>query len=373
MPDDIIIKQAVSRADIDDFIKLPWGIYRNDPCWVPPLIAEQRKMLDTGKNAFFEHARAAYFLAQRNGQSIGRISAHIDDNSNDFHKEKCGFFGFFECIDDQNAVQALFTATGNWLKEQGMDTIRGPFNFTTNDTAGLLIDAFDSPPVIEMTYNPPYYPKLIEGCGLVKAIDFYAYFFDVEKMDGRRVRLLAERVERKGITFRSIDKKKFAQEVKIFKEVYNQAWSHNWGFVPLTEHEIDHYAENFKDIVDPDFVIFAFDGQKPVGSLWALPDYNYVIKKLNGRMGPLEMIKFLWHKRKITHARVLTAGVVSDYQHRGIEAGLISRVFENAVRKGFKTGELSWVLENNVMMNRLAEAVGSKIYKTYRVYEKKIT
>lgn len=372
MPEDVIIKQAVSQRDIDDFIKLPWAVYRNDPCWVPPLIAEQRKMLDTGKNAFFEHARAAYFLARRNGRYVGRISAHIDDNSNAFHNEKCGFFGFFECLDDQNAAAALFGAAGKWLKGQGMDTIRGPFNFTTNDTAGLLIDAFDSPPVIEMTYNPSYYPNLIAGCGLDKAMDFYAYFFDVEKMDGRRVRLLAERVERKGITFRSIDKKRFAQEVKIFKEVYNQAWSHNWGFVPLTEHEIDHYAQNFKDIVDADFVIFAFDGQKPVGSLWALPDYNYVIKKLNGKMGPLEMIKFLWHKREITHARVMTAGVVRDYQHRGIEAGLISRVFENGLKKGYRTGELSWVLENNVMMNRLAEAVGAKVYKTYRVYEKKI-
>ncbi len=370
MPDDIIIKQAVSRADIDDFIKLPWAVYGNDPCWVPPLVAEQKKMLDPGKNAFFEHARAAYFLARRNGQNIGRLAAHIDDNSNEFHNEKCGFFGFFECLDDQNAAQALFSTAGKWLKEQGMDAIRGPFNFTTNDTAGLLVDAFDSPPVIEMTYNPAYYPKMIEGCGLDKAMDMYAYFFDVEKMDGRRVRMLAERVERKGITFRSIDKRKFAQEVKIFKEVYNQAWSHNWGFVPLTEREIDHYAENFKDIVDADFVIFAFDGQKPVGSLWALPDYNYVIKKLNGKMGLLEMIKFLWHKRSITHARVMTAGVVRDYQHRGIEAGLISRVFENGLKKGYRTGELSWVLENNLMMNRLAEAVGSKIYKTYRVYEK---
>ncbi|OGF05465.1 MAG: hypothetical protein A2509_01340 [Candidatus Edwardsbacteria bacterium RIFOXYD12_FULL_50_11] len=372
MPDDIVVKQAVSQSDIDDFIKLPWAVYRNDPCWVPPLIAEQRKMLDVGKNAFFEHARAAYFLTQKDGKNIGRISAHIDDNSNRFHNEKCGFFGFFECRDDQNAAAALFAAAGRWLKDQGIDTIRGPFNFTTNDTAGLLIDAFDSPPVIEMTYNPSYYPKLIEGCGLEKAMDMYAYFFDVEKMDGRRVRMLAQRVERHGITFRSIDKKKFVQEVKIFKEVYNQAWSHNWGFVPLTEHEIDHYAENFKDIVDADFVIFAFDGQKPVGSLWALPDYNYVIKKLNGKMGPLEMAKFLWHKRKITHARVMTAGVVGDYQHRGIEAGLISRVFENGLKKGYRTGELSWVLENNTMMNRLAEAVGARVYKTYRVYEKKI-
>lgn len=365
----IEVRQTGSARELEEFIRLPWSIYRNDPNWVPPLVAEQRKMLDSTRNPFFQHARAAYFLAQKDGQNIGRISAHIDDNSNHFHGERCGFFGFFESVDDQSAAQALFDAARKWLKARGMEVVRGPFNFTTNDTAGLLVDSFDTPPVIEMTYNPPYYPKLIEGWGLNKAMDLYAYFFDVEKMDQRRIKLLGDRVERHGITFRSIDKKRFAREVKIFKEVYNQAWRYNWGFVPLTESEIDYYAENFRDIVDPDFVIFAFDGEKPVGSLWALPDYNYVIKKLNGKMGPLEMIKFLWHKRNISHARVMTAGVIQDYQHRGIEAGLIGRVFENGVRKGYQTGELSWVLENNLMMNRLAEAVGARVYKTYRVYE----
>jgi GNAT superfamily N-acetyltransferase len=372
MPEEIVIIQAETRDKIDRFIKLPWAIYDRDPNWVPPLIAEQRKMLDTRHNPFFEHARAAYFLAQKNGMDIGRISAHIDDNSNRFHDEKCGFFGFFESIDDIEVTRALFDSASKWLKEQGMKIIRGPFNFTTNDTAGLLVDAFDSPPVIEMTYNRPYYPRLIEECGLTKAMDLYAYFFDVEKMDRKRIKMLGDRVERHGITFRSINKSKFTQEVKIFKEVYNQAWSHNWGFVPLTESEIDQYAENFKEIVDADFVIFAFDGKKPVGSLWALPDYNFIIKRLNGKMGPLEMIKFLWYKGKIDHGRVMTAGVIHDYQHRGIEAGLIGRVFEAGLKKGYKTGELSWILENNTMMNRLAEAVGARVYKTYRVYEKRL-
>jgi hypothetical protein len=368
----ISVRQAGSARELEEFVRLPWSIYRGDRCWVPPLIAQQKKMLDRSRNPFFRHARAAYFLARQEGNYVGRISAQIDDNSNQFHHEKCGFFGFFECLDDAEISRALFAAAEGWLREQGMEMLRGPFNFTTNDTAGLLVDAFDTPPVIEMTYNPPYYPRLIEGCGLTKAMDLYAYFFDVAKMDRRRIKLLGERVARHGITFRSIDKRRFRQEVKIFKEVYNQAWSRNWGFVPLTEGEIDHYAENFKDIVDPDFVIFAFDGQKPVGSLWALPDYNFIIKKLDGKLGPLEMIRFLWSRGKITHARVMTAGVVSDYQHRGIEAGLINRVFENGLKKGYRTGELSWVLENNLMMNRLAEAVGAKVYKTYRVYQKSL-
>jgi GNAT superfamily N-acetyltransferase len=203
-------------------------------------------------------------------------------------------------------------------------------------------------------------------------MDLLAYFLDVKNINRDRIKMLARRCEQKGITFRSINKKAFEQEVKIFKEVYNQAWSQNWGFVPLTEAEIDHYAKSFKDIVEPDYVIFAFDGEKPVGSLWALPDYNHSIKRLNGKMGPLEIMKFLWHNRSITHTRVMTAGVIKDYQKRGIEAGLVSRVIENAVKKGTKTGELSWVLENNLMMNRLGEAVGARVYKTYRVYEKKI-
>lgn len=372
MPEDVIIEQATSAGKIDEFIKLPWNIYKNDPNWVAPLIVEQRKMLDPGRNPFFEHARANYYTAWRRGRCIGRISAHIDDNSNSFHGEKCGFFGFFECIDDELTARALFNAAESWMGSQGMETIRGPFNFTTNDTAGLLVDAFDSPPVIEMTYNPAYYPNLLKACGYASVMNLYAYFFDVEKMDRKRIRMLAERVEGKGIRFRTINKKIFEKEVKIFKEVYNQAWSKNWGFVPLTEAEIDHYAKNFKDIIEQDLVIFAFDGEKPVGSLWALPDYNTVIKRLNGKMGPLQMIKFLWYRRRIDHARVMTAGVIRDYQHRGIEAGLISHVFENGIRMGIRTGELSWVLENNTMMNRLADAVGAKVYKTYRVYEKKL-
>jgi len=369
---DILVKIVGSKKELEQFIKLPWTIYRNNSSWVPPLIAEQKKMLDAGHNPFFQHARAAYFLAVRNGETLGRISAHIDDNSNKFHHEKCCFFGFFESADDPQVAQALFAAAEKWARENGMDTVRGPFNFTTNDTAGLLIDAFDRPPVIEMTYNPPYYPALVEACGYAKVMDLLAYFLDVQHIDRDRIKMLARRCEQKGITFRSINKKVFEQEVKIFKEVYNQAWSQNWGFVPLTEAEIDHYAKNFKDIVEPDYVIFAFDGEKPVGSLWALPDYNYAIKRLNGKMGPLEIIKFLWHKSKITHTRVMTAGVIKDYQKRGIEAGLVSRVIENAVKKGTRTGELSWVLENNLMMNRLGEAVGARVYKTYRVYEKKL-
>jgi GNAT superfamily N-acetyltransferase len=369
---EVLVKTVERGNELEEFIKLPWAIYRSDPNWVPPLIEEQKKFLSPGHNPFFEHAKVRLFLAYRDGRPCGRISAHIDHNSNQFHQERCGFFGFFESEDDRKTAGELFTAAGKWARENGMEKLRGPFNFTTNDTAGLLIDAFDSPPVIEMTYNPSYYRELLGGCGFEKAMDLYAYFFEVANMDRERVKKLEQHAERHGIRYRSIDKRIFEKEVKIFKEVYNQAWSRNWGFVPLTEHEIDQYARNFRDIVDPDFVIFAFDGNKPVGALWALPDYNYAIKRLNGRMGPLEMAKFLWHKRKITHARVMTAGVIRDYQRRGIEAGLVSRVFESGLKKGYRSGELSWVLEDNLMMNRLAQAVGAKVYKTYRVYQKNL-
>jgi hypothetical protein len=361
-----------SAKDMEAFVRLPWGIYAGNRAWVPPLVGDLKRMLDPAKNPFFEHARARYFLARRDGRPVGRISAHVDDNHNRFHGERCGFFGFFESVDDQQVARSLFGAAREWLKQQGMESIRGPFNFTTNDTAGLLVDAFDSPPVIEMAYNPPYYPRLIEGCGLSKAMDLYAYFFDVEKMDRRRMRMLAERIERKGIRFRHIDIRRFEEEVRIFKEVYNRAWAKNWGFIPLTEGEIDHLARNFKTIIEPRFVIFAFEGDRPVGALWALPDFNLLIKKFNGRMGPWQILQFLLGRGKITHGRVMTAGVIQECQHRGIEAGLISRVFENGLEMGYKTGELSWVLENNLPMNRLAEAVGARVYKTYRVYEGKI-
>ncbi len=366
------IEPVETKAGLEAFLRLPWRIYEGNPNWVPPLVADQRKLLDRERNPFFEHARARYFLARRGGEAVGRISAHVDDNHNTFHGERCGFFGFFECIDDPGAAAALFGAAREWIRAQGMDTMRGPFNFTTNDTAGLLVDAFDSPPVIEMTYNPPYYPKLFEGWGLAKAMDLYAYYFDVAKMDHQRLAMLGRRVERKGIRFRNMNYRKFEDDVRLFKEIYNQAWAKNWGFIPMTEQEMEHMARNFKAVVDPDFLIFAFDGDRAVGALWALPDYNLVIKKLNGKMGPLEMVTFLLLKRWIRHARVMTAGVINDYRQRGIEAGLVARVFENGVKKGYTSGELSWVLEDNVMMNRLAEAVGARIYKTYRVYEKKI-
>jgi GNAT superfamily N-acetyltransferase len=369
---EVEIRAILDSRGMEEFIRFPWQIYRGNRSWVPPLIAEQKKFFSSGHNPFFEHATVKLFMALRDGRPCGRISAHIDENSNKFHGEKCCFFGFFESINDQNIARGLFAKAEKWARENGTDRLRGPFNFTTNDTAGLLMDAFDSPPVIEMTYNPPYYRALLEGCGFNKAMDLYAYFFDVANMDRERIRKLGQHAEKHGITYRSINKKIFEQEVKIFKEVYNQAWSKNWGFVPLTENEIDQYARNFKDIVDPDFVIFAFDGAKPVGSLWALPDYNHAIIHLGGKMGPLEIVKFLWFKHSITHGRVMTAGVIQGYQRRGIEAGLVSRVFEAGLKKGYKTGELSWVLENNVMMNRLAEAVGAKVYKTYRVYEKRL-
>ena len=368
----ITITTAESAAEIKGFIRLPWRIYAGNAAWVPPLVADQEKFFDRSKNPFFKHARAQYFMALKDGEAVGRITAHVDDNHNAFHGEKCGFFGFFESVDDQAVANALFDAARGWIKRQGMDTMRGPFNFTTNDTAGLLVDAFDAPPVIEMTFNPPYYPKLYESYGLVKAMDLYAYFFDVEKMDHERLAMLGRRVERKGIRFRNMNYRNFEDDVKLFKEIYNQAWAKNWGFIPMTELEMEHLAKNFKPIVDPEFLIFAFDGNRAVGALWALPDYNLVIRKLNGKMGPLEIIKFLLLKRRIKHARVMTAGVIRDYQKRGIEAGLVARVFENGVKKGYTSGELSWVLENNVMMNRLAEAVGARIYKTYRVYERAI-
>jgi hypothetical protein len=368
----IKVTTVENKKDLEAFIRLPWKIYAGNPAWVPPLVGDLKKMLDPAKNPFFKHARARYFLAWRNGEAVGRISAHVDDNHNAFHGERCGFFGFFDCIDDQIVASALFDSAKGWIKTQGMDTMRGPFNFTTNDTAGLLIDAFDSSPVIEMTYNPPYYPKLLESWGLAKAMDLFAYYFDVKKMNHERLAMLGRRVERKGIRFRNMDIRKFEDDVKKFKEIYNQAWAKNWGFIPMTELEMEHMAKSFKAIVDPDFLIFAFDGDRPVGALWALPDYNLVIKKLNGRMGPMEMLIFLLLKRRIRHARVMTAGVVNDYRQRGIEAGLVARVFENGVKKGYTSGELSWVLADNVMMNRLAEAVGARVYKTYRVYEAKV-
>jgi GNAT superfamily N-acetyltransferase len=367
---EILIQPVTSRGQLREFIKLPWKIYRDDPHWVPPLIRQQKEQLNPRKNPFFEHARVKFFLARRGDQTVGRVASVVNQAHNEFHDEKTGFFGFFECANDYMVAEKLLNTARDWLREQGMEVMRGPANFSSNDEWGMLIQGFDKSPVLMMTYNPPYYPEFMDRYGLAKAKDLYAYRMFCKNDIPERLRRMAEKIQKKeNLTIRSIDMKDLDAELRRIKEVYNNAWSKNWGFVPMTDSEFNHLAKQLKPLIVPELVLMAdVDGQ-PAGFSLTLPDYNQALKHINGRLFPFGLIKLWWYARKIDCVRILVMGVVHEYQRRGIDAIFYIRTLNAGVARGIKWGEMSWVLEDNEMMKKALETMGAKIYKTYRIYE----
>jgi len=364
------IHPVQTKKEFRNFIKLPWKIYKGNEYWVPPLISEEKKLLNKDLNPFFQHSEAEYFLAFKDGQIIGRIAAIVNYNHNDFHNEKTGFFGFFECIDEQEVANLLFSAAADWLRSKNMKIMRGPMNPSTNETIGFLVDAFDSSPQIMMTYNPPYYLDLSEKYGFKKSMDLYAYWMDSAQPLPEKLLRVAERVRKKAqLSFRSINMKNYWDEVKLIHEIYNTAWSYNWGFIPMSKEEFHHLAKDLKTTVETELAFIAeFDG-KPVGFCLTLPDFNQALKKINGRLFPFGLLKLLYYSKKIDQIRVITMGVVKEYQKRGIDSLFYLETYRRGVAKGYKGAEFSWVLENNTMMKRAAEMMGGKIYKTYRIYD----
>jgi GNAT superfamily N-acetyltransferase len=355
---------------LKDFFGLPYRIYRGDPNWVAPLIYDQKKLLDPKRHPFFDHAQMTRLIARRNGRAVGRICA-IDNRAHvEYWQEPVGFFGFFECENDPEAAQTLIQAAADWLRPRGLNALRGPMNPSTNETIGLLIDGFDSPPMVMMTYNPPWYADLLEGAGLAKIKDVYAY--KLTKAD------IPERVKRAGdvlrqrlkITIRPLDVKHLRHEIERVREIYNAAWSKNWGFVPMTSAQFDHIARDLKQLVDPALAYIAEDGDRPIGFSLALPDINVALRHIKGRLLPFGIIKVLWHARHIHQARVLTMGVVEEYRNRGVDTLFYLDTFANGTKKGYDWAETSWILEDNVPMNRAMEMLGGRIYKRYRIYEK---
>ncbi len=362
-----------SRQEQKEFIKFPWKIYREDPYWVPPLILDMKTMMDRKKYPFFEHSEAEFFLARENGVTVGRIAAILNNRHNLVHHDNLGFFGFFECTHDQAVANQLFDTAANWCRQKGLTALRGPANYSQNETCGLLIDGFDSSPTIMMTHNPRYYSELVEQAGFQKAMDMYAYYRAVNaKLPDRLIRM-AERIqENLEITVRPIRLKKFWSEVEKVKLVYNSAWAPNWGFVPLTDSEIRHLAIELKQAIDPAIAYMAEDHGKPVGFSLAVPDLNPAIKSANGRLFPFGLLKILWHKRKVDGLRVIIMGIIPEYQRRGIDNVFYWETYKNGMKKGYKWGEFSWILETNTLMNRVSRLLGAHIYKTYRMYQKAI-
>jgi GNAT superfamily N-acetyltransferase len=367
------IESAQTKADLMEFIKLPWQIYRNDPHWVPPLIVERKEFLDRKKNPFFRHADVVLYLARRNGQTVGRIAGIVNHNHVEYHQEKVGFFGLFECMKDQEVAKALLDKVREWLKSKGMQIVRGPANFSSNEDWGFLLEGFGSRPVIMMPYNPPYYLELAESYGMRKAKDLYAYFIDETLPTPPRVVRMAENIRKKEeITVRSLDLKRFDQEVQGIKQIYNSAWSKNWGFIPMTDEEFDHLAKSLKQIVDPHMVFIAEVDGKPAGFSLALPDFNQVLARLNGRLFPIGIFKLLWHskvRRNIDGVRIITMGVVPEFQKRGIDTVFYLETYSVGVKRGYRWAEMSWILEDNTLMNRMLRLLGAKLYKKYRIYE----
>lgn len=366
-----------SDYDKKRFIEFPYKLYAKDSNWVEPLRFDVKNNLDTKKNPFYSHARLKMWIAVKNAEVVGRIAAIINDNHNSFHNEKTGFFGFFESIDDKSVSAPLFDSALGFLRDEGMKTARGPVSPSTNDECGLLVSGFDKEPVMLMPYNPPYYEELLTSYGFAKAKDMYAFWISKDVIKDQKMMDKLERItemikKREGIVYRNLNMKDFNNEVRRVKEVYNDAWSRNWGFVPLTDDEIDHLAKNLKMAVDPDFVQFADIDGKPVGFSLTLPDINQAIKGLNGKLFPLGVFKFLANKKKINRLRVIIMGVKKDYQKMGIDAGFYRDVIKAGNRKNYTGAEISWVLEDNLAMVQTAEKLGAKIYKILRIFDKEL-
>jgi len=371
---EIKIRKVASSKDLNSFIKLPWKIYKNDPHWVPPLLIDVKKLLNKKKNPFFLHSEADLFLAEKDGEIVGRIAAILNNNHNKYHNEKTAFFGFFESINDQEISNKLFETAKNWAKQKGMDTMRGPTNFTINDTCALLLEGFDSSPVIMMPYNPKYYIDLLEQAGFQNAKTLLAYHFTADMPIPERFIKFADRVlQDKELKIRNINLKKLDDEIKLVRDIFNNAWEGNWGFVPLTEEETEFLAEDMKAGIDPDIVFMAEVNGEPAGFSLTLPDYNVIFKKINGRLFPFGLFKLLMGKNKIKRVRVIILGVTKKYQKkRGLAPALYYETYLRGKNKGYQEGEFSWILEDNVLMNRAMEGLGAKVYKKYAFFESKL-
>ena len=371
------ITQVASKAERDAFIKFPWRIYQGDPAWVPPLLLERKEFLDQKKHPFFEHGAAALFLARSGGKIVGRIMASDDPNYNAFHQSSVGCFGLFECVNDPAVAAALFEAATNWLRARGRDEIMGPIDYSTNYVCGLLVEGFDFPPTLLTAHNPPYYPALIEGLGFNKVIDFYAWWFSEPARAATRLRRLAASLrKRDAATIRQGNLNNFRAEAGRLREIYNDAWKENWGFVPFTEKEFEFMAKELKQLVVPEFTLIAEVGDEPVGFILCVPDINVAFRKINGRLTsyglPIGLAKLLYHKSRIRTARLIALGVKPKYRRGGIAEMLVLRIIEDAmIKRGF-TGELSMTLEDNHLINRFLAAIGAKKYKTYRIYRRRI-
>ena len=377
MSSDILIEPLTRHSrDIDRFLQVPYAIYRDDPHWVAPLLMDLKKVF-TDTNPLFEHAAMQLWVARQDGRDVGRIAAIVDDHHNRVRQDHTAFFGFFESVQDAAVTQRLFEAAFAWARERGLRHMLGPMNPTSNDDCGLLVDGFDGPPVIMMTYNPRYYADFIAAEGFRKAKDLIAFHIDVAKCPLERLGRLADKVRKRHpeLTFKAVRRKTLEADLGKIKEVYNAAWEDNWGFVPMTDAEVNFLAARLKPLLLEGLVWVAETATEPIAFMLAAPDFNIPLKALRGRLLTPRLFGFLpyllgW--KYPPRCRVLTLGVKGKYRNKGLEAVMLTEGFKTGIQVGFREAEASWILEDNTAMCRLLETFGGRAYRTYRLYEREL-
>jgi hypothetical protein len=370
----IEIAAVEGRSELKEFIDLPWRIYAGYPNWVPPLKKEVRRVLDTHKHPFWEFSERILFLARRGSETVGRIAGIIDRHNNEFHNEKVGVWGFFECADDPAAAAALFSSVESWLRSKGMAFMRGPLSPSTNYEVGLLVEGFDYPPALMMAYTPPYYQGLVESCGFSKEKDLLAFLIDGAYTLPEWMDRLAEKIaKKKGVHIRLYRPKEEDAEFALIREIYNEAWAGNWGFVPLSEDEMRDIQRNVMEFADPDLAFFIYYEDEPAAFCLIFPDMNPLLKRLNGRIGLQGLLKVLMYKGEIHGLRLLMLGIKEKYRQLGLPMLALHHICEIVRKKErYHSLEIGWTLEDNEPVNSLIEEAGAKRHKKYRIFRKSL-
>ncbi len=362
------VRAVRTRADLERFVAFPYRLNRGDPRWTPPLRRDVFRRLSREKNPFFEHGDALYLLAERNGDVVGRVAAIENQAHNAYHQDRAGFFGFFEAVEDPLAVLDLLAQAGAWLRERGLVEMLGPVSFSTNDECGVLVDGFETPPTLLTPHNPAYYDGLLEWAGMRKAKDLFQWQRDATVLPERLERGVKALARRKRVSVRHLDKGAFDEDLQHIKRLYNGVWERNWGFVPMTDAEIEHLAAELKPIIQPDLVAFAERDGEVIGFAIALPDLNVALRRNpGGRLFP-GILKILWAARRIHRLRFLLLGLSSEFRGSGVDALMILSIWRKAKARGFVWGEAGWILEDNLAMNNAMQRMGFEHYKTLRLY-----
>lgn len=373
--DPVRIIRAQSRRAVEEFCEFVYRYRGREPHWIPPLRRDQRVLLDRSRHPFHEHAQVEYFLARRNGETLGRIAAIENFAHNIHHHEKVGFFGFLEAVNDGAVFKQLLRAAEVWCRRRGLTALRGPCSFSTNEECGLLVENYDSDPAIMMGYHPPHYREHVEACGYRKAEDLLGYWLGRDIFQDRILRLaraVEKRLGREGLTAetRPVDMHRWREELDRVIQIYNGAWENNWGFVPMTEQEITFIARELKPIINPDLARFVLINGEVGGFVLALPDYNIVLKHLEGRLGPKQIALALALRKQVKQIRLIMMGLLEDYRGKGLDIIMYRDIHDQCLNHGIQEGELSWLLERNAPMVHAAEAMGARPFKRYRIYEK---